>query len=296
MIPRFKSWSGRDFHLGNNYIVLIITFIIVFLKLNNAVSYYSTPSLGKIDGSQRMMALSVDKTTSKPYLGIARKITRSQGNVDVPGFVDESKLVLVESKDALTWRETGDLQIKGIQKIIDKISGKAKYFIGLEDPDIWVDDLRKKHVYFTIAFKLKERLGYKVYLGHAQGNSLDNLIATTPVLGPIGKGVDGFKEASISPIVTGKGRLNLNEFLLWDPYEGISAISVSLARDMSKPWKYLRTAFDPRKTNYSWIAGHASPCAILPKDFASKKDLLVCIVNGREKTKTINGQRVSLGF
>ena len=54
-----------------------------FRKLNKAVSYYDSPSLGKVDGSQRMMALSVDKTTSKPYLGIARKITRSHGNVDV---------------------------------------------------------------------------------------------------------------------------------------------------------------------------------------------------------------------
>ena len=79
---------------------------------------------------------------------------------------------------------------------------------------------------------------------------------------------------------------------MWNPYEGVSAISVSLAKDMSKPWKYLRTAFDPRKTDYSWIAGHASPCAILPKDFVSRKDLLVCIVNGREKTKTVSGQRV----
>ena len=109
-------------------------------KLNEIVSMCEKPVLGKVKAEKRYMALSVDKSTlkDKTKLGIAREITKSQGHPDVPGFIDESKLIIVKSNDLLNWIKISDLKINNIESIIEKISGKDKYFIGLEDPDIFV--------------------------------------------------------------------------------------------------------------------------------------------------------------
>jgi hypothetical protein len=152
-------------------------------KLNSAIEMYSEPCLGNLKGETRFMALSIDKNSS-PYLGIARQITKSQGSIDVPGFVDESKLILVKSENLLKWEKIHDLEIKHINDVIHEISSDNKYFIGLEDPDILTDEKGIKHVYFSIAFKLKQTQGYEVYLGHALGRTLDSLKATSPVLKP----------------------------------------------------------------------------------------------------------------
>lgn len=262
------------------------------VKLNKIVSMYKKPVLGKVKSKTRFMALSVDKSTlnEKVKKGIAREITKSKGNVDVPGFIDESKLILVESENLSQWNKIKDLEIKGIKKIIKKSQTEDKYFIGLEDPDIWSDEKGTKHIYFTIAYKLRSRQGYHIYVGHAQGKSLENLTATSPVLSPIGKEIMGFKEAAISPIKIGGERINLNEMAFYDNEEDISMISASRAKNMGKPWKYQKIVLDPRKIKYDWIKGHASPCCLLPEDFIKINETLVGIVNGREKTKFSNGK------
>jgi len=253
-----------------------------FKRLNSIVSYSENPILtGK---KHKFMALSVDKSTinNKIKTGIAREITKRKGNVDIAGYVDKSKLIILESKDNLKWKKIKDLEIKGIEKIIKKLNKKDRYFIGLEDPDIINDNKKIKHLYFTIAFKLKNRIGFKVYLGHAQGKTLDNLKATDPVLGPLKKDIDGFKESCIIKTKNKEKLLGLNEILLFGGMEkGVSAVSLSTINKLDKNWKPVKIILDPREMKYPWIMGHASPCCLLP---ITHKNHLVGIVNGREKS------------
>jgi hypothetical protein len=158
------------------------------------------------------MALAVDKN-SKPYKGIARIITKRKGSVDVLGYIDNSKLVIVKSNDGVQWKKIKELKIKKITKIIKKITKKDRYFIGLEDPDIYRNSKGLIHLYYTIAFKLKSRPGCKVYLGHAKGKSLDSLKATKPKLSPNEREIDGYKEVCI---IKNKNKIYaLSELLLY---------------------------------------------------------------------------------
>ena len=77
-------------------------------KINSAVSMYETPVFGTVKAEKRVMAISIDKETKNPYLGLAREITKSQGTPDKPGFIDESKLIIVESKNLLSWKKKKD--------------------------------------------------------------------------------------------------------------------------------------------------------------------------------------------
>ena len=121
------------------------------IKLNEAVSMYPEPVFGTVKAETRVMALAVDKESKNPYRGLAREITKSnQNNPNIPGNIDESKLIIVESQDALKWKKKKDLEIRGIDKILKQLAGEDKYFIGLEDPDIY-NEKELKHVYFTIA-------------------------------------------------------------------------------------------------------------------------------------------------
>lgn len=218
-----------------------------WIKLNNIVSMHEKPVLGKVKSKTRYMALSVDKSTLKEKLklGVAREITKSKGHPDIPGFIDESKLIIVKSKDLLSWEKVSDLKIKGINKITEKLSGKDKYLIGLEDPDIFIDEKGIKHIYFTIAFKYRNKEGYKIYLGHASGNTLENLKATLPVLNPL-TGIDGFKESCISPAKNNGYRYALNEAIIIDQ-EQYSSISLSKVTDIGKEWDYKKIIFNPKK-------------------------------------------------
>jgi len=281
------------------------------VKINEAVSMYIKPVL-KGKAEQRVMALAVDKA-QKPFIGLAREITKSKGSVDVPGFVDESKLIVVESADALNWKKKKDLEIKNIGEIIRELEGDDRYFIGLEDPDIWADENGKKHVYFTIAFKYKEKEGYGVYLGHAEGSSIEKLVASKPVLAPVGK-FRGFKEAAVSLVKKNNCWMNLTEALLVENGDELSVIVSAKAANISKPWEYKEVVLNPKKIKiplgfltlqlgkgnktqlkeikYEWCKGDASPCCFFPKDFLDRGDLLVGIINGREQKKVVNGKRV----
>ncbi|MGY4884643.1 MAG: hypothetical protein ACP5NZ_03650 [Nanobdellota archaeon] len=262
------------------------------VKLNDAVSMYPEPAFGTVKAEQRVMAISIDKETKNPYLGLAREITKSQGTPDKPGFIDESKLIIVESKDAFKWKKRRDLNINGIEKIINRLSGNDKYFIGLEDPDI-INEGKTKHVYFTIAFKYKEKVGYAVYLGHAQGNSIEKLVATEPVLSPLDD-FRGFKEVTIAPVNKKGYRINLSEAQLVINNEELSVTISAEGKDLAKPWKFKEIVLDPRKMEYDWCKGETSPMILFPKDFISlkNKDLVVGIINGREVKKIVNGEKI----
>jgi hypothetical protein len=73
------------------------------IKLNSIVSMYSKPAFGSIDSKKPVMALSVDKESKNPLRGISRTILKRKGTVDVPGYIDFSKLIIIESQDGLFW-------------------------------------------------------------------------------------------------------------------------------------------------------------------------------------------------
>lgn len=262
------------------------------IKLNNAVHVYPKPVFGTVKAKKRVMSISIDKETKNPYLGLAREITKSQGTPDKPGFIDESKLIIIESKNNLDWKKKSDLKIKGINKIIKKLSSKDKYFIGLEDPDI-INEGKIKHVYFTIAFKYKEKAGYSIYLGHAQGNSIENLTATNPILSPL-KQVRGFKEVVISPINKKGYRLNLSEAQIIINNNEFSITASAKGKNLSKPWEFKEIVLNPKKIKYSWCKGETSPAILFPKNFISlkNKNLVLGIINGREVKKIINDKEI----
>jgi hypothetical protein len=255
-----------------------------------------------------VMALAVNKQKNKAekYEGLVREIVRREGNVAVPGFVDRSRLFVVESKDLLAWKRKGELKIKGIDSIVKRLIRPEMEFIGLEDPDIYFDG-KTMHVYYAIAFAFKrnDENDSVACLGHAQGSSLQTLKATFPVLcsdltRP--ESYSSFKEVAISPVTTNKTRINLCESGYSDAVKGygISIIIAVRAESFSEKWKILKTVADPPKMNYAWCQGDLSPGQFFAPDFLKHKDLLVGIVNGRsakhrEGTKLIHG-RFSVGL
>lgn len=272
-------------------------------KLNECSEIWDKPVLGSEEqkDGKRYMALCIDLVNRNPYRGIARQIIDRRGSPDIPGFLDRSKLIIVESYDLLNWKIIGDLAMKGLEKVISELLGDAKDekdFIGLEDPDILVDESGKKHVYFTIPFKYKISHGvtdvhrYDVYVGHAEGNNLEQLTATKPVLGRVDNKIVGFKEICPSPIVNNGERFVLAEtFVDRDGERKYSAISVSKARNLSKKWEYKKLVHDPEKESKYWCRGHSSPCRIFDPALLSSGKYLVGIMNGRETTEEIEGKK-----
>jgi len=260
-------------------------------KLSPAVSIYVKPVFGTANAKQRVMALAVDKKSKDPYLGIAREITESKGHPDMPGFLDKSKLIIIKSNDLLSWEKLADLNINGINQIINELDKDWMDFIGLEDPDIW-NESGTKHVYFTIAYRLKNSYGYAIHLGHAQGKTLDSLIATIPVLSANiseGKVERGFKEVAISPLKNKNCWLMLNES---GRGIGKTTITVSSTGDLGKPWKFIKTVMDPKDTKYEWCQGDLSPVVIFDPNFIKYDNLLVGLINGRAPDQIVERKRM----
>ena len=257
-------------------------------QLNNTVSMYVDPIYRSLKQGQPFMALSIDKKSEKPHKGLIRVITKREGNVDIPGYNDRSKLIIVEGSDLFHWKKTKDLNIKGIDETVEKYAGDISSFIGLEDPDIWNDENGIKHVYFTMPF-----INEGIYLGHAQGNTLDSLISTDPVLSPLPEiGISYFKEVSISPIEKNGSRINLTEVGLSEGSNCFSAVASVVAHNMGKAWEYRDIVINPRKMPYEWCQGYVSPCTFFPKSFIDMKNLLVGLINGRERDKEVGGEKM----
>lgn len=252
------------------------------VKLNNAVSMYSEPVLGDVSEEIRYMALTVDYSTlnKKTKYGLAREITKSMGDVDKPGFVDQSKLIIVRSNDLIKWEKDSDLKIKGMEKIIDDLSKEERYFIGLEDPDIWIDEKKGlKHIYFTIAFKYKEKKGYKLYLGHAKGKALTSLSATKPV-------IENNKEIAISPIKNKNFRYILTESWTSSSEEGMGVLK---AKDMDKDWEFVGLALGSNSGEVNWHSKYASPCKIINSSYTNIKENILGICTGHSHRQIKEG-------
>ncbi|HCR52033.1 TPA: hypothetical protein DIV48_00095 [Candidatus Kaiserbacteria bacterium] len=231
--------------------------------------------------------------------GVIRCITSRSGEMGIRGNVDRSVLYKMRG-DTLEQFVIGDpLIIKGEEVMIQQLGGDNWDFIGLEDPDIWIDESTgKMHLYFTIALISKDRSKEHslISLGHAEGDDLDSLVMTVPAITADKREYSNHKakEVSIAPVNRNGVRLNLVESgdRRKDPFydtsryaedTSFSTVRVAVAEDMGKPWHLDDIVFHPADHKIPWVAEHASPGPLLPHSFIDVgDDKVLGIMNGRE--------------
>jgi len=212
------------------------------------------------------MAIALDPRSGYKE-GVLRCITHREGDVAVSGIIDHSELRKVTG-NSLEQFEIGEkIIIKGGTEIVNQLIEPGLEFIGLEDPDIWIDTKNDLlHLYFTLPLIDKTNFSKnKIHLGHAVGKSLDSLEMTMPAVRA--DGVGGAKELSVVPINKKGVRFNLVESSKREADFNYSVVRVAVAEDMGKPWKFGDIVFHPKEHNIPWIAGHASPGPLFSKEF-----------------------------
>lgn len=245
-----------------------------------------------------VMAISLDPR-SKYRDGIIRCITSREGDIEISGTIDRSMLHRVQGDSPEHFVIGERIRMADEEKIIAELSVGGLDFIGLEDPDIFIDeDTGMMHLYFTMPFLDRVHDETLVYLGHAVGKNIDSLEMTTPVLmvDPITHA--GAKEVSIAPKNSKGIRYNLVES---SDHQGgkdqftYSTVRVAIATDMGSSWKFGETVFHPNERKIPWIAGHASPGPLLPKSFIDiGEGKLLGIMNGCEANQKL-GDKIKYG-
>ncbi|MEI6057909.1 MAG: hypothetical protein WCQ60_02975, partial [bacterium] len=155
----------------------------------NKVYFEHNDKVVSADGQfAHVMAIALDPRANYRE-GVIRCITSREGDVRVKGYVDRSELHLTKGDSLEKFTVGAKLDIKNEVEIINKlISDGASDFIGLEDPDIWIDEQTDlMHLYFTIPIKpagnaFDKSKKIKIHLGHAFGKDLNSLEMTMPVL------------------------------------------------------------------------------------------------------------------
>ena len=183
------------------------------------------------------------------------------------------------------------LDIKNESEIIAQIYTPVLKFIGLEDPDIWIDTEKDlMHLYFTLPVvnTINENKS-TTHLGHAVGKDLNSLAMTAPAL--LANEHYGAKELSVAPVNTKGFRYNLVESSDKVGDTVYSVVRVVLSEDMGTPWEFGEIAFHPHTSGLAWIAGHASPGPLLSKNFIDVGEgKLLGIMNGCEANQIIDGK------
>jgi hypothetical protein len=223
--------------------------------------------------------------------GIIRCITNRQGDIKIKGYTDRSELYKISGKNLKHFKIGERLKIKNEKEIIKKLTGKNGDFIGLEDPDIWIDPKTNLvHLYFTIPILGKRKnIKNKIHLGHAVGKDLDSLKMTEPVL--LASSDGRAKEVSIAPINKKGFRYNLVESKDRKAEVSSSVVRVAIAKDMGKAWKFGEIVFHPKDHNISWIGGHASPGPLFSESFINiGEGKRLGLINGREADKKVGGK------
>src|SRR3989339_191976 len=245
------------------------------------------------DHFKHVMAITLDPRTNYRE-GVARCITSRTGDLTFKGAIDRSELHKISGNSLEHFKIGEKLNIKNEAKIISELTGKDD-FLGLEDPDIWIDaKTNLRHLYFTIPIRpFDEKKKTKIHLGHAVGKDLDNLEMTEPVL------LDTYdrsaKEVSVAPLNKQGFRFNLIESRDRRAETRYSVVQVAIAEDMGEPWKYGDIVFHPAEQNFSWIAGHASPGPLFSKDFIDVgKGKLLGVINGCQADQKI-GDKIKYG-
>ncbi|ETB63860.1 TPA: hypothetical protein DIC38_02025 [Candidatus Nomurabacteria bacterium] len=245
---------------------------------------------------KHVMAITLDPRTNYKE-GIIRCITNREGDVQIKGYKDRSELYKI-SGDSLESFKIGErLNIKNETEILDKLLEKDWDFIGLEDPDIWIDkETDLMHMYFTIPIRYIDKTKkIKIHLGHAVGKDLDSLEMTEPVLMDLGE--MSAKEVSIAPLNSKCFRYNLIESRDHQTDTTYSIVKVAIAKEMNQSWGYGETVFHPKENNILWIGGHASPGPLFPKSFIDVGEgKLLGVINGREANQKLSDGKIKYGM
>ena len=240
-----------------------------------------------------MMAVALDPS-SHYKRGVIRCITSREGDVATKGYIDRSELYTISGETLEKFSVGERLQIKNEKEILDQLDSKNWNFIGLEDPDIFVDDkVGLTHLYFTMPLLNKDKTKEQalIHLGHAVGKSLDSLEMTMPALQADAKNTA--KEVSIAPINSKGIRYNLVESSSVEERVWYSTVRVAIAKDMGAPWQFGETVFHPKKQNIPWIGGHASPGPLFSKQFIDVGEGKVLgVINGREANRHEGGKTI----
>ena len=240
-----------------------------------------------------MMAITLDPS-SQYKRGVIRCITSREGDVDTKGYIDRSELYAISGETLEKFLVGERLQIKNEKEILDRLDSKEGNFIGLEDPDIFVDDTTGlTHLYFTMPLLNKDKAKEQalINLGHAVGKSLDSLEMTMPALQADVKNTA--KEVSIAPVNSRGVRYNLVESSSIEDKVWYSTVRIAVAADMGAPWQFGETVFHPKKQNIPWIGGHASPGPLFPKTFIDVGEgKALGVINGREANRHKGGKTV----
>ncbi len=244
-----------------------------------------------------MMAIALDpKSLYKK--GVLRCITSREGDVEEAGYIDRSELYTVVG-DTLEHFTVGDrLHIRNEQEVIATLSGEKLEYLGLEDPDILIDEKTGlMHLYFTMPFVSKDKEGHpsKIHLGHAVGKDLNSLEMTLPALQADESGKNTAKEVSIAPLNSKGVRFNLFESSSVVSNTWYSTIRIAVAEDMNGSWQFGETIFHPKKEGVVWAGGHASPGPLFSKEFIDVGyGKLLGVMNGREANKQV-GEKTKYG-
>src|SRR3990167_5084914 len=240
-----------------------------------------------------MMAIALDPT-SHYKKGVIRCITSREGDVATKGYIDRSELYTISGETLEKFSVGERLQIKNEKEILDQLDSKNWNFIGLEDPDIFVDDkVGLTHLYFTMPLLNKDKTKEQalIHLGHAVGKSLDSLEMTMPALQADAKNTA--KEVSIAPINSKGIRYNLVESSSIENKKWYSTVRVAIAEDMGALWQFGQTVFHPAEHKIPWIGGHASPGPLFSKQFIDVgTDKVLGLINGREANTHEGGKTV----
>ncbi len=266
--------------------------------MEKSLAYFEHPGKAVEDSRfSHMMAITLDPSSGYKK-GIIRCITNREGNVETKGYVDHSKLYTVSGNSLNHFVVDERLQIKYEDEILKGLTPEGWECIGLEDPDIWIDEeTGLMHVYFTIPIKPSDpEEKIRIHLGHAVGKDLRSLKMTEPVLLNDRTLGASAKEVSIAPLNAKGVRYNLIESRDREPEATYSIVRVAIAEDMNKTWKYGDVVFHPKEHNIPWIGGHASPGPLFSKEFIDVGEgKLLGVMNGREANQKI-GEKIKYGM
>ncbi len=270
--------------------------------MEKSVGYSEHPNKAVETGGrfEYVMAISLDPRSNYKE-GIIRCIRSREGDITTSGYIDRSVLHKVREDAPGRFSIGEELSIKNQEEAIKQLGGEDLDFLGLEDPDIWIDEQTGlTHLYFTMPFRNNKSNKSKddvlvIHLGHAVGKDLDSLEMTAPVLMDEGAGRGGAKEVSIAPPNKQGFRYNLVESSAEGKDFRYSTVRAARAKNMGEPWKLGETLFNPEEKNIPWIGGHASPGPLFSKNFIDVGEgKLLGIMNGREADRRI-GKEIKYG-
>ena len=185
--------------------------------------------------------------------GVIRCVLSRDGDLGVKGYTDHSELYCVSGESLEHYKIGEKLKIVDEDKILESLIGQDEIFLGLEDPDIFIDQQTGlTHLYFTIPIDSPDKNKHiKIHLGHAVGQDLESLKMTMPVL--LSNDHASAKEVSIAPVNKKGFRYNLVESKGRIGGTKYSTVQVAIARDMNGPWEYGDVAIHPAKYDFAWM-------------------------------------------